>query len=239
MRSFDSGPTRPSSRTSAPAARSQASQVATAVLIDGSALFLSFRSLFEGRSLDYRALVHVLSDNVSGLQPPPRSGPADQPWVMWTSASSQNPGQSKFLEFAEQELRWEVRAFPPADSFMVEPTTILGISAESRAASRLVRFDASISFAIGRLAESHRLVVVSDSFALADPLRRAAALAGPGRKPYLAFFSRALDSRWQRVLRTGGDTAPHLLDLDDHEEGLFGAGSAPTRPEPRASGLFF
>jgi hypothetical protein len=149
---------------------------------------------------------------------------------MWTSASPQNQGQGRFLDFAENELRWEVRRFSPTDSYMVEPTTVLGLSPDGRAASRLVRFDAGIAFAIGRLAELHRIVVVSDSFALADPLIRTSNIVlDSTKRPVLAFFGRGLDARWQRVLRTEGDFAPILVDLDDFEEKLFGS-QAPARP---------
>jgi len=198
------------------------------VLIDGSALFLGARGLYEGRQLDYRALVDVLVNHVEGLEAP--NGVSRPRWVMWTSASPQNQGQSRFLDFAENELRWEVRRFSPADSFMIEPATVLGLSQEGRAASRLVRFDASIAFAIGRLAELHRIVVVSDSFALADPLIRTGhVVTDSARRPVLAFFGRALDARWQRVLRTEGNFAPEFIDLDDFEEKLFGS-QAPPRP---------
>lgn len=199
------------------------------VLIDGSALFLAARSLYEGRQLDYRALVSLLATEVS-VEPPV---PTDRycRWVMWTSASPQNQSQNRFLDFVENELRWEVRRVSPADSYMVEPAALLGLSSEGRA-NRLVRFDASIAFAVGRLVDRHRIVVITDSFALADPLVRSALVANddPAGRPVLAFFGRALDSRWQRVLRTEGPSAPVLVDLDDFEMQLFGGQLAATRP---------
>lgn len=201
-----------------------------AVLIDGSALFLGARTLYEGRQLDYRALVRLLVERCEGVTAPALSGGHSR-WVMWTSAAPQNQGQARFLDFAENELHWEIRAFAPADSFMVEPVAVLGLSAESKSAGRLVRFDASIAFALGRLAETHRLVVVTDSFAISDPLLRAAQLAPEGApRPVLASFGRALDGRWLRVLRNQSEAAPVLLDLDDFESGLFGAGAE--RPKP-------
>jgi hypothetical protein len=152
---------------------------------------------------------------------------------MWTSASPQNQGQVKFLEYAENVLKWEIRRFSPVDSYMVEPVSVLGLS-DSRAASRLVRFDASIAFALGRLADTHRVVVVTDSFALADPMVRAARIApSPEVRPTLAFFGRALDARWQRVLNKNKEGAPAWLDLDDHSSTLFPDLALPTH---RATG---
>lgn len=199
-----------------------------AVLIDGSALFLASRNLYEGYQLDYRALVKLLVSRVEGLESP-SDGQTRTRWVMWTSASPQNQGQTRFLEFAETELRWEVRRFSPIDSYTVEPTTALGLSTDSRAASRLVRFDASIAFAIGRLAHDHRIIVISDSFALADPLLRSAQIQADNQRPsYIAFFGRALDPRWPRVLKGEADRSPSLIDLDDYADPLFGAQALPT-----------
>ena len=214
----------PSPRPSgAPSLRPSAEQLQLppAVLIDGSALFLAARSIHEDRSLDYRGLVQVLLERIPSLEPP-RPDRAGSPWVMWTSASPQNPGQTKFLSFAERELNWEVRAFAPADSFMVEPSTILGISADPRSAGRLVRFDASIAFAAGRLADKRRLVVVTDSYALADTLSRVTTIGGKPNRPALAFFGSALDARWQRMLRRDQEML-EFVDLDAHEDRLFGS----------------
>lgn len=229
-------PQRATSRSSSQPTLSLSSQ--WAVLIDGSALYLAARTLFEGRQLNYRALVDLLCREIHGLQPP-RAITAPHPWVMWTSAAAQNQGQNRFLDFAESDLHWEVRRVSPADSFMVEPTTVLGLSTEGRAASRLVRFDASIAFAIGRLAPTHQVVLLTDSFSVADPLMRAAQIHGDQTRPVLVFFGRALDARWQRVLRTEKDLAPRLIDLDDYETDLFGSESAPDRPPVRKSTFVF
>lgn len=188
-----------------------------AVLIDGSALYLTARGFYEGRQLDYHALVNLLTSEITGL-PPAAPGRSDNLWVMWTSASPQNAGQTRFLEFAENDLHWTVRRFNPVDSFMVEPATVLGLS--SGASGRFVRFDARIAFAIGRLAEDHRIVVLTDSFALADPLLQASRL---GAQPVLAFFGRGLDPRWQGVLRKAAKDTLEFIDLDDSEELLFGS----------------
>jgi hypothetical protein len=150
---------------------------------------------------------------------------------MWTASSPQNLGQGRFLDFAEHELHWSVRPFSPADSFMIEPATLVGLSPDKGAANRLMRFDASIAFAIGRLLEQQpHLVVITDSFALAEPLRLATQIGlRVGKRPVLAFFGRALDSRWQGVFRKEAERGPQFVDLDDFEDRLFGASTSPDR----------
>lgn len=215
------------SSTVRPSARPPSSQPAipSAVFVDGSALYLSAKNFHEGRQLNYVALAEILTSEIEGLRPPC----ADSRWVMWTASSPQNVGQGRFLDFAEQELRWSVRRFSPADSFMVEPAALVGLAPDKGAAGRLTRFDASIAFAIGRLAEQSRIVVVSDSFALAEPLRLASQIKSATRQqPVLVFFGRALDSRWQGVLRKEAQ-ALKFIDLDDFEERLFGVSDVSSR----------
>jgi len=214
-------------------------EIPTAVLIDGTALFLTSRSLFESRQLDYRRLVQVLHEHVRDLRPSWASGPKDI-WTMWTSASAQNEKQGRFLDFAENDLRWDIRRFSPAESYMVDPSAALGLGADSRLPGRFMRFDAQLAFAAGRLAEDHRLVVLSDSFTLADPLKRAAAIGTPkGRRPVLAFFSRALDPRWQRILRTERDVI-EFVDFDELAVSLFGEDTAqPYREEPKPASFVY
>lgn len=223
-----------------PRARLSSPYAPLCVLIDGSALFLCVRALGEGRPLDYRAFVRLLCASIDGLEPPSGREDDETKWVMWTSATADNAGQNRFLEFAEKELLWAVRRVAPADSFMVDPATALGLTQDSRASSRLVRFDAAIAFAIGRMAESHRLVVVSDSFPLADPMQRAARLRGGKTDPnVLAFFGRAIDNRWQRLIRESGTHASKFVDLDDFEGQLFGAGKEVGRVHTEEDNLPF
>ena len=155
---------------------------------------------------------------------------------MWTSAVEGNPGQAKFLDFVEMKLDWEVRRFKPADSYMVDLISNMALGGSSHMAQRLMRFDALIAFAMGRLAETHQIMLVTDSFALADPLRRAIEISG--QEAYLAFFGRALDSRWLRVIRS----TPKLnfIDLDDFSEELFGVSAQPaSEPFPKINRLIF
>src|SRR5437870_468099 len=76
-----------------------------AVFIDGSALYLASRNLHESRQLDYRQLVDLLLSKIPGLVQATPYGKESR-WVMWTSASPDNAGQSRFLDFAERELHW-------------------------------------------------------------------------------------------------------------------------------------
>lgn len=196
----------------------------SAVLVDGSTLYLAARSY--DRPLDYQALIGLLVEKIPYLGKP---GEPDTLWTMWTAASAQNEGQIRFLEFAERDLRWEVRRVAPVDSYIIEPAVLLGWSSGNRSASPLMRFDASLAFAIGRLAEQHRpLVVVTDSFALADPLRRADRIASG---VYLAFFGTAVDARWQGVLRR--EKFVEFIDFDEHADRLFGIPRSP--PEVRST----
>lgn len=196
----------------------------TAVFMDAGAVFFAARDMHEGQQLAYPALMDLLAKK-GFLLPGPSSGD-DHQWVMWSSAVAQNPGQTRFLQYAERELRWRVRRFRPADGYMVDPVNV-GLTGETR--NRLLRFDASIAFAIGRVAADHRIAVVTDSFAVAEPLLRAARLSR--QTNVIAFFGRLLDPRWQSLLREEvhrEEGVPiELLDLDEYEEQLFGA------PKPR------
>lgn len=200
----------------------------TAVFMDGGAAFFAVRDMHEGKQLAYPVLMDLLASQ--GFPLPTNSNDEDHLWVMWSSAVPQNPGQTRFLQYAERELRWRVRRFHPSEGYMVDPVSI-GLTGDTRSVNRLLRFDASIAFAIGRVAEDHRIAVVTDSFAVAEPLLRAARMAGNGCTNVVAFFSRLLDPRWQRLLRgeergAEGGVPIKLLDLDEHEEQLFGAQKA-------------
>lgn len=191
----------------------------TAVFMDAGAVFFAVRDMHEGQQMSYPALMNLLAG--SGFPLPSRSDDDDHLWAMWSSAVTQNPGQMRFLQYAERELRWRVRRFHPAEGYMVDPMSF-GSSSDARSANRLLRFDASIAFAIGRVAEDHRIAVITDSFAVAEPLVKAARMAGQSCTNLIVFFSRLLDPRWQRLLRGEGRMPVELLDLDEHQEQLFG-----------------
>lgn len=236
------------------AADSHSSQVPVTVLIDGSALYLYVRALAEteGRAkdkesrglLNYRALVQVLCDKVPphpGIRPlTAANGSPDAPdWVMWTSSSPANAKQQNFLQFAERELHWQVRHIAPSSSFMIDPPALFGFGGDSTKASRLVRFDAAIAFAMGRLCEDHRIVVVTDSFALAEPIATINAnRAEQNGKVVLAFFGRGLDPRWFMQFKEAN--SPEFINLDEYEETLFGTSARVVEaPAPRSGKTYF
>lgn len=189
-----------------------------AVLVDGSALFLASRTL-EERKLNYFALMDILTNHpdLPGLA---ASGEAsDCIWTMWTAADPRNSGQTKFLDFVEQQLRWEVRGILPYQAYMVEPEVLFGLGELPPKAKRLIRFDAQIAFAMGALGQDYRLVVISDSFALYDSMVRVNENWHAGRST-LAFFGHACDPRWRSALV--GPSAPGFIDLDEYQTEIFG-----------------
>lgn len=204
----------------APGAPTPPSAKRCAVLIDGSALFLASASrIMDGRRLNYFALIELLTRQIQGLRAPGES--ADSIWTMWTSADPSNAGQSKFLEFAEQRLRWQVRASMPWQSFVIEPEALFGVNADAAKSGRLVRFDAPIAFAMGRLADTHQLIVVSDSFTLRESMLRVNEHWGTQHGSCVhAFFGQACDPRWRSVRKS--DLDPVFVDLDEHQAELFG-----------------
>jgi hypothetical protein len=79
---------------------------------------------------------------------------------------------------------------------------------------------------MGHLADHARPILITDSFAMAEPLLRAGRLNRDKRGPVLAFFERALDTRWQRVIRSGDIT---FINFDEHADSLFGLRTEPER----------
>jgi len=190
-----------------------------ALFLDGTALFQASKTLYPDDSLNYQAARDILYEKAGWAGS--GSAGARSVYVMWTSAVDDNAGQARFLDFVETKLQWQVRRSRPADSYMVDPSTNISLGSNPHATQRLMRFDAQIAFAMGRLAETHEFMLVSDSFALADPLIRAMEISGT--EAYLAFFGRALDGRWLRVIRSTPKL--HFIDLDDFSEELFGVSS--------------
>lgn len=191
----------------------------TAVFMDAGAIFFGVRDLHENAQLNYAALTEILAKQ--GF-PPAGAAPGEHLRVMWTSVVAQNTGQVRFLQYAERDLGWTIRRFHPSEGYMVDAVG-LGLSGDLRVANRLLRFDASIAFAIGRVATDHRIAVITDSFAIAEPLVRAARMAGPENHNIIAFFGRLLDSRWQRLIGEKNHLGVEFIDLDQYEEQLFGA----------------
>lgn len=238
-----------------------------AVLMDGSALFFAARDLYPGTPLNYEELTTSIreiawssefgckdqSTGPCGIFPPAvQAGPFDYPprtsWMMWSAISAKNEGQARFLKYVDG-LGWDIRSFAPADSFMVDPVTTLSLAAGTRIGERMTRFDASIAYMIGRLADQCQIVLLSDSFALAEPLVRASKsrfeaerrlAREENREPkqmppnILAFFGRALDPRWFAVLRDwrsdGMSDCVQFFDLETRAHLLFGVSPVRERP---------
>lgn len=235
--------------------------------MDGSALFFAARDLYPGTPMSYEELSNSIrevawskefgcenpSSGPCGIFPPAvQPGPLDYPprtsWMMWSAISAKNEGQARFLKHVEA-IGWDIRSFAPAESYMVDPVTTLSLAAGTRIGERMTRFDASIAYMIGRLADSCQIVLLSDSFALAEPLIRASKsryeaerqlAEKENREPkqmppnILAFFGRALDPRWFDVLRdwrSGGTSdCVQFFDLETRAHLLFGV--APPRQRP-------
>lgn len=204
---------------------SMKSPVRAAALIDGTALY--FRSR-EGRSerLDYEALNRTLLNHG---QPGRPVAQAFDPALFFTTYDAQNEGQSKFLAFVQNRVRWTVEARPvwEADPLPKDAPWERG---ERR--SEFIRFDASIAFALGRLVERRdRIIVVTDSFGLEQPMVAAAEYGDT--EVVLAFFGRQLDPRWLSVIKEG---RIKFWDLDEHSQEVFGK-EAPKRPMSGLSNL--
>lgn len=200
-----------------------------AALIDGTALYFKSR---EGRAerLDYEALNHRLQANTAL---------AFEPALFFTTYDAQHEGQAKFLTFLQTRLQWKVEARPVWEA---DP---LPKEAWERGDRRneFVRFDASIAFALGRLVgRRNRIVVVTNSFALEQPMLAAAEYgqaippevkgnnklnipmikkSEPTTEVVLAFFGRQLDPRWLPILR-GKESKIKFWDLEDDSKALFG-----------------
>lgn len=238
-----------------------------AVFMDGSALFFAARDLYPGTPMSYEELTKSIREvawskefgcenpntGPCGIYPPAaQAGPFDYPpltsWMMWSAISAKNEGQARFLKHVHG-LGWDIRSFAPADSFMVDPVTTLSLAAGTTIGERMTRFDASIAYMIGRLADHCQIVLLTDSFALAEPLVRAAnarfqvekRLAQEENREIkqmppniLAFFSRALDPRWFGVLRDwrseGMSDCVRFFDLETRAHLLFGVSPSRQRP---------
>jgi len=183
-----------------------------ALLIDGTALFLALKYLGEA-SLNYIALLELIREECEACDWPPK------PAYFFTSADPLNTGQSKFHSFLEDRAGIQVVECAPKDSNTINQLLQPGD------ATNWTRFDALISYSIGALVGSRgagQIVVVSDSWPLSSPIMDAAEKEGVSVK--LAFFGRAVDARYHRLVR---DNSVEFLDLDDHTDKLFQRGHLP------------
>jgi hypothetical protein len=184
-----------------------------AALVDGTALY--FRSR-EGRSdrLDYEALNRVLTEK-AGVS-------SFDPALFFTTYDAQNEGQAKFLTFLRTRIHWKDEPRPVWDA---DPLPKDAPWERSERRNEFIRFDAPIAFALGRLVDRRdRIVVVTDSFALEQPMLAASEYSKA--EIVLAFFGRQLDQRWLPIVQPGGRIK--FWDLDEDSEALFGRDSGPT-----------
>lgn len=161
-----------------------------ALLCDLSRLFFSLRR--QEVRLDYRAMVRELLGNGSEFAP----------LAGWTAFDPANDAQKRLHERLGDD-GWHIVTMSPPQAQLVRGFA----DADEEGGKRKplvpheenIRFDTQIAFALGRLAgEVDRVVVVSDSFALADPVLQT---VDRGTKVDLAFFSDELDARWMSVIK--------------------------------------
>jgi hypothetical protein len=202
----------------------------TSVLIDGTALY--FRSR-EGRTerLDYEALDSELqmrssvgrsalerlrNQGASGSALP--SMPPFDPVIFFTTYDSKNDGQTKFLSYLRSKLAWQVETKPIWDA---DPLPIDAPWERNERRNQYIRFDAAIAFALGRLVERRkRIIVVTDSFALAQPMLAASEY---GTQIVLAFFGQQIDPRWMPVVKESkSNSGLQFWDLSDSSQPIFG-----------------
>jgi hypothetical protein len=193
-----------------------------AALFDGTALYFRSREIYPERErLDYEALSRELL-----RRPLQGKGPASSfdPALFFTTFDPQNEGQAKFITFLHSRLHWRVEPRPVWDA---DPLPKDAPWERGAGRNEFVRFDAPIAFALGRLVDRcDRIVVVTDSFALEQPMS-AAAQYGKA-EIVLAFFGSQLDPRWMQVIRTSRGNV-EFWDLDESPT-LFGG-----EPPPRSS----
>lgn len=178
-----------------------------ALLVDGSALFFAARALFPDRNLNYHELSKIIQTHVGDLR--------IEPALFFSSVDIGNEKQVKFVEFVEQNLGWTVQRVAPHEASMCNPLL-------TDAVFRSIRFDAWLAYALGRLTTKpglSKIVVVSDSWPLAGPVRECAAR---DKSIAVCFFGAVIDTRWHKVFRESTEAfSIDFLDLDNYTEVLF------------------
>jgi hypothetical protein len=167
-----------------------------AVLIDGSFGHTVARSFASSRP-DYRVFVNfVIGQLVSAGERD--VSPETVAVHLWTSAPiGEHEGFRRFVRFLEDQLRFKVYSTVGSQSYLADLRNVLEPPLLEKANQRLQRHDVLIAYVIGRLADSHRLAVFSDSVGVADVL--AAAARKRGGRNYLIGVAR--------------DFGKHLIDL--------------------------
>lgn len=170
------------------------------LIVDGSALYFAIRELFGDEQLDYDKMVEFFS----AYAPVGATPQKVRAKLFYTSSSPSNIGQNRFLDKLKNG-GWTIRSYPVSQVGLVDQRTMSMVQ-NGPVKDRLMRFDAQIAYVIGDLAsQGESLIVVSDSFNLAEPLSRAKRLAdevegGSDHTMSIAFFSGLIDSRWQKAV---------------------------------------
>lgn len=191
---------------------------ATAVLGDVSALYQVSMSVQKESHVPVQLNYSVLKEAVVGHFG--MGNPKDQ-ITFWSGSDSSNLGQQRLFELLERQ-KIAVRRFAPRDSYICEPEK-LGLDPTRDAQHRLLllqRFSGSIAFAAGALCNRYRIIFISDSFQLAEPLVRASELARKRKEAPagLVFWKTHLDPRWHQIIDQFGID---FLDLDPMQDQLF------------------
>lgn len=191
-------PSTPHKRPSQP--RMVSPEKTAALLIDGTALYLRSKDIGIER-LNYEALDRFLKQQLEVR--------SFSPALFFTAFDPANEGQEKFLSFLKTRLGWFVEAIPiwKADASLRD-------SNRSDRSGRDIRFDAYLSFALGRLVDRRdKIVLLSDSYGLAGVASEAATYK---TKIFLSFFGSQLDSRWHAHLFDQQSVS--WIDLDGERE---------------------
>ncbi len=189
-----------------------------ALLIDGSALFFGQRSVSPDRNMNYVALKEQLEKEN-------RSGVAPKTAFFFTAADEGNPNQVKFNDMIRNSIGWHVHQVAPHEASIVNPLL-------DEQAPRIIRFDSMIAYALGRLTAGKavpadldaspvaRVFIVSDSWALAGPVRDC---VSRGTGVTMVFFGSLIDNRWHKVFRDAEKSGGRLdfFDLDAVVQRLF------------------
>jgi hypothetical protein len=180
-----------------------------ALLADGSALFFGQRRVSPEKIMDYRELARILTEESGTVYPP-------SPAFFFTAADESNQKQVKFNEMIA-ELGWTVRPTHPGEANIINPLLFEGDATKTS----VVRFDALISYALGRLLSPPRsgpnVMIASDSWALHLPILDAVL---EGAQVTLAYFGSIIDPRWHRLFRTQTEGLS-FLDLEAFSQQLF------------------
>lgn len=197
----------------------------TAVFIDGTALYLALRQM--SGYLDYSKLAALLTKKFDRGEDShcrlfmPRSRVGSSIWNFWTSCSSTNEGQIEFLRVIEETIGIGVSAYPPAICSPIPLDAPYVTTGSDNMLKAVMRFNAQIAYAMGRVAETHRIILMTDSFGMLEPLIRCqhvskSTSSGKIEMNTLVFFKNSLDPRWSTSIQEYGGKLFDFFDLEEH-----------------------